>query len=94
MPVITILNTRSHLILPPNWQDGLKVPKRVIVSSPGAGQIRVQAQLQLAPSNIRVRLWKIPDLTIAREETLAGATSIDRLYTGLAGRYRVEVTAL
>jgi hypothetical protein len=39
-------------------------------------------------------LWRIPDFTVVREETLPGATSIDRLYTGLtAGRYRVEVTA-
>jgi hypothetical protein len=94
MPVRTILHTRSHLILPPNWQDGLKVPKRIVVSSPGAGQLRVQAQFQLAPSNIRVRLWKIPDLTVAGEETLAGATSIDRTYSVAAGRYRAEVTAL
>jgi hypothetical protein len=93
--VDTIISTDTHLILPPNWQDGLKVPKRIVVSSPAPNQLRVQAQLQLAPTNIRVRLWKIPDLTIAREETLAGATSIDRLYTGLAGgRYRAEVTAL
>jgi hypothetical protein len=84
-----IITTRGHLILPPNWQDGLRVPKRITVSSPAPNQLRVQAQFQLAPSNIRVRLWRIPDFT------LAGATSIDRTYTGLtAGRYRVEVTAL
>jgi hypothetical protein len=95
VPIRTILHTTTRLILPPNWQDGLKVPKRIVVSSPAPNQLRVQAQFQLAPSNIRVRLWKIPDLTIAREETLPGATSIDRLYTGLAGgRYRAEVTAL
>jgi len=93
--VETIIITSTHLILPPNWMDGLKIPKRITVSSPGAGQLRVQAQFQLAPANIRVKLWKIPDLTVAREETLPGATSIDRLYTGLtAGRYRAEVTAL
>jgi hypothetical protein len=94
MPVRTILHTTTHLILPPNWQDGLKAPKRVIVSSPGAGQLRVQAQFQLAPAQIRVRLWRIPDLTIVNEETLAGATSIDRTYSVAAGRYRAEVTAL
>jgi len=93
MPVRTVLHTASHIILPQNWQDGLKIPKRVIVSSPAPNQLRVQAQFQLAPSNIRVRLWKIPDLTIAREETLAGATSIDRTYSVTAGRYRVEVIA-
>jgi hypothetical protein len=93
--VDTIISTDTHLILPTNWQDGLRTPKRITVSSPGAGQLRVQAQFQLSPTNIRIRLWKIPDLTIAREETLAGATSINRLYTGLtAGRYRAEVTAL
>jgi len=93
--VETIIATDTHLILPSNWVDGLKIPKRIVVSSPGAGQLRIQAQFQLAPSSIRVRLWKIPDLTVAREETLAGTTSIDRLYTGLtAGRYRAEVTAL
>jgi hypothetical protein len=95
IPVRTILHTRTHLILPPNWQDGLKIPKRIVVSSPGAGQLRVQTQFQLAPAQIRIRLWKIPDLTIVNEQTLAGATSIDRLYSGLtAGRYRAEVTAL
>jgi hypothetical protein len=92
--VETIIPAFTHIILPPNWQDGLKVPKRVTVSSPGAGQLRVQAQFQLAPSNIRVRLWKIPDLTIVNEETLAGTTSIDRTYSVAGGRYRVEVTAL
>jgi hypothetical protein len=94
MPVRTILHTQTHLILPPNWQDGLKIPKRVIVSSPGAEQLRVRAQFQLAPAQIRVRIWRIPDLTIANEETLAGATSIDRTYSVTAGRYRAEVTAL
>jgi hypothetical protein len=95
IPVRTVLHTRTHLILPPNWQDGLKIPKRIVVSSPAPNQLRVQAQFQLAPAQVRVRLWKIPDLTVAREETLAGTTSIDRLYTGLtAGRYRAEVTAL
>jgi hypothetical protein len=94
-PIDTIITAMTHLILPPNWQDGLKVPKRITVSSLQAGQLRVQAQFQLAPSNIRVRLWRIPDLTVAREETLPGSTSIDRTYTGLtAGRYRAEVTAL
>jgi len=93
--VETIIITSTHLILPPNWQDGLRIPKRIVVSNPQAGQLRVQAQFQLAPANIRVRLWKIPDLVAVREETLPGATSIDRLYTGLtAGRYRTEVTAL
>jgi hypothetical protein len=94
IPVQTMLPTRTHLILAPNWQDGLKIPKRIVVSSPRAGQLRVQTQFQLAPANIRVRLWKIPDLTIIREETLAGATSIDRTYSVTAGRYRAEVTAL
>jgi hypothetical protein len=94
-PVDTIITTWTHLILPANWQDGLRIPKRITVSSPGAGQLRVQAQFQLAPANIRVRLWRIPDFVAVREETLPGSTSIDRLYTGLAtGRYRVEVTAL
>jgi hypothetical protein len=92
--VETIIITQTHIILPTNWQDGLKTPKRITVSSPGAGQLRVQAQFQLAPSNIRVRIWRIPDLTIANEETLAGATSINRLYSLTAGRYRAEVTAL
>jgi len=93
-PIRTVLHTVSHLILPPNWKDGLKVPKRIVVSSPGAGQLRVQAQFQLAPAQVRVRLWKIPDLTIVKEETLPGATSIDRTYSVTAGRYRAEVTAL
>jgi hypothetical protein len=92
--VETIIITSTHIILPPNWQDGLKIPKRIVVSSPGAGQLRVQAQFQLAPANIRVRLWRIPDFTVAREETVAGATSIDRTYSITAGRYRAEVTAL
>ena len=92
--VETIIITSTHIILPPNWQDGLKIPKRVTVSSPAPNQLRVQAQFQLAPANIRVRLWKIPDLTIVNEETLAGATSIDRTYSVTAGRYRAEVTAL
>jgi len=93
--VETVIITSTHIILPSNWQDGLKAPKRIVVSSTGAGQLRVQAQFQLAPANIRVRLWKIPDLTIVEEETIPGATSINRLYTGLtAGRYRAEVTAL
>jgi hypothetical protein len=94
-PIDTIITALTHLTLPPNWQDGLKIPKRITVSSPQAGQLRVQTQFQLAPAQVRVRLWRIPDLTVAREETLPGSTSIDRLYTGLtAGRYRVEVTAL
>jgi hypothetical protein len=93
--VETIIVTDTHLILPPNWQDGLKIPKRINVSSPGAGQLRVQTQFQLSPAQIRVRIWEVPANVIVREETLPGATSIDRLYTGLtAGRYRVEVTAL
>jgi len=92
--VETIIATDTHLILPPNWIDGLKIPKRITVSSPQAGQLRVQAQFQLAPAQVRVRLWKIPDLTIAGEETLAGNTSIDRTYSVTAGRYRAEVTAL
>jgi hypothetical protein len=93
--VETIIVTNTHIILPPNIADGFRIPKRVITTSPGAGQLRVQAQFQLAPAQIRVRLWRIPEYTVAREETLAGATSIDRTYSGLtAGRYRAEVTAL
>jgi hypothetical protein len=93
-PIDTIITTGTHLVLPPNVADGLRVPKRITVSSPGAGQLRVQAQFQLAPAQVRVRLWRIPDLTIVNEETLAGATSIDRTYSVAAGRYRAEVTAL
>jgi hypothetical protein len=93
--VETIIITASHLILPSNWQDGLKIPKRIVVSSPRAGQLRVQAQFQLAPARIRVRIWEVPANVIEKEETLPGATSIDKTYTGLvAGTYRVEVTAL
>jgi hypothetical protein len=92
--VETIIITSTHIILPPNIADGFRIPKRIIATSPGAGQLRVQAQFQLSPTNIRVRLWRIPDLTVAREETLPGSTSIDRTYSVAGGRYRVEVTAL
>ena len=94
MPVRTVLHTISHIILPPNWQDGLRVPKRIEVSSPRAGQLRVRAEFQLAPSNIRIRIWEVPSYVIEKEETLPGSTSIDRTYNVIPGTYRVEVTAL
>jgi hypothetical protein len=89
----TIVVTGAEIILAPNWQDGLKRPKRITVT-PGAGTLRVQAQFQATPGSIRVRVWKIPDYTVAVEETLAGATSLDKTYSLVAGRYRVEVTAI
>jgi len=93
-PIRTVLHTRTHLILSPNWQDGLKIPKRIVVSSPASNQLRIQAQFQLAPSNIRIRIWEVPSYVIEREETLPGSTSIDRTYNVIPGTYRVEVTAL
>jgi hypothetical protein len=93
IPVFTIHQTHLDLILPPNWMDGLKTPKRITVT-PGVGSLRVQAQFHIAPGSIRVRVWKIPDYTVAVEEILAGATAIDKTYSVAAGRYRVEVTAI
>ena len=94
IPVTTIFSIATHIILPPNWQDGLKIPKRIEVSSPRAEQLRVRAEFQLAPSNIRIRIWEVPSYVIEKEETLPGSTSIDRTYNVIPGTYRVEVTAL
>ena len=94
VPILTVLHTISHIILPPNWDAGLKIPKRITTSSPAPGQLRVQAQFHQAPANIRVRIWKMPDAIVHSEETLAGDVAIDRTYSVPAGNYRVEVTGL
>ncbi len=91
IPLKTILYGVTFLIMPPNWQDGFKIPKRISVDAPTTNQLRVQAQFHLAPSSIKVRVWRVPDFTIQSEEDLVGTTSIDRLYSLPAGKYRVEV---
>jgi hypothetical protein len=91
----TIIPSSTHIILPPNWQDGLRIPKRIEVASPAGGQLSVRAEFQLAPPRVRVRIWRVYEQAIEREEVIPGAGIIDRVYSGLPpGRYRVEVTAL
>jgi hypothetical protein len=93
--IYTIIPSRTHIILPPNWQDGLRVPKRIEVASPAGGQLSVRAEFQLAPSRIRVRLWRVYEQAVEREEVIPGAGIINRVYSDLSpGKYRVEVTAL
>jgi hypothetical protein len=91
----TVIPSSTHIILPPNWQDGLRVPKRIEVTSPAGGQLSVRAEFQLAPPRARIRLWRVYEQAIEREEVIPGAGIINRVYSGLPpGRYRVEVTAL
>jgi hypothetical protein len=93
IPLDTVVSFRTYLILPPNWLDDLYVPKRVSVSSPGWSLLRVQAEFHRVPARVRVRVWRLPDFVVFREEFLPGALSIDRLIEVPGGRYRVEVTA-
>jgi len=94
--------TKGALILPPWFRpwgtalEGLRKPKRVTVSSPQAGQLRVQGEFWRAPSQIKVEIYKTdtPTPQLETQETLAGATNIDRTYNVSAGKKRVVVTAL
>jgi hypothetical protein len=93
--VDTIIPSETHIVLPPNWQDGLRIPKRIEVTSPGEGQLRVKAEFPLVPLRVRIRLWRAYEQTVYWESTIPGAGIIDRVFTGLPpGKYRVEVTAL
>jgi len=97
-----IIVSWDELILPPWWRpwanalQGLRKPKRVTVTSPATGQLRVQAEFFRTPSQIKIEIYKTdtPTPQLETQETLAGATSIDRTYNVSAGKKRVVVTAL